>query len=69
MPDREDFVAWVQTTLYDAELALHNGDAASRNAFGQREVDELFAFLAKSFSHCPSFEIEFRAYDVVRDVA
>ena len=28
MTDRDDFLAWVKTTLYQAELALHNGDAA-----------------------------------------
>jgi hypothetical protein len=32
MTDRDDFLAWVKTTLYDAELALHNGDAAPRRA-------------------------------------
>ncbi len=29
MTDRDDFLAWVKTALYEAELALHNGDAAS----------------------------------------
>lgn len=28
MTDRDDFLAWVKTTLYEAEFALHNGDAA-----------------------------------------
>src|SRR5215204_5879376 len=32
MTDRDDFLAWVETTLYEAELALHNGDAAPRRA-------------------------------------
>ncbi|MBD1544585.1 nuclear transport factor 2 family protein [Arthrobacter sp. IA7] len=32
MTDRDDFLAWVKTTLYQAELALHNGDAAPRRA-------------------------------------
>jgi len=32
MTDRDDFLAWVKTTLYEAELALHNGDAAPRRA-------------------------------------
>jgi ketosteroid isomerase-like protein len=32
MKDREDFLAWVRTTLYQAELALHNGDPAPRRA-------------------------------------
>jgi ketosteroid isomerase-like protein len=30
--DRDDFLAWIKTTLYEAELALHNGDAAPRRA-------------------------------------
>ncbi len=30
MTDREDFLAWVKATLHEAELALHNGDAAPR---------------------------------------
>lgn len=86
MNEREDFLAWVQTALYQAELALHNGDAAPRralwsrnepvsvlgawrNANGQRELDELFTGLAKSFSDCTSYVFELQAYDVVGDMA
>jgi ketosteroid isomerase-like protein len=36
MTDREKFQAWVETTLYEAELALHNGDAAPRRALWSR---------------------------------
>ena len=36
MTDRDDFLAWVKTTLYQAELALHNGDAAPRQALWSR---------------------------------
>ena len=36
MTDRDDFLAWVKTTLYQAELALHNGDAAPRRALWSR---------------------------------
>ena len=36
MTDRDDFVAWVETTLYEAELALHNGDPAPRRALWSR---------------------------------
>lgn len=32
MTDRDDFLAWVRTELYAAEVALHNGDAAARRA-------------------------------------
>jgi ketosteroid isomerase-like protein len=84
--DRDEFLAWVKTTLYDAELALHNGDAAARrvlwsrndpvsvlgawrNAHGQRQLDELFASLARSFSDCTSYELELQAYDVVGEMA
>ena len=36
MTDHDDFRAWVETTLYEAELALHNGDAAPRRAIWSR---------------------------------
>ena len=36
MTDRDDFLTWVKTTLYEAELALHNGDAAPRRALWSR---------------------------------
>ena len=36
MTDRDDFLSWVTTTLCDAELALHNGDAAPRRALWSR---------------------------------
>jgi|SRR3954470_5539168 ketosteroid isomerase-like protein len=32
MTDRENFLAWVRGALYDAEVALHNGDPAPRRA-------------------------------------
>jgi ketosteroid isomerase-like protein len=32
LSDRDDFLEWVRTRLHDAELALHNGDAAPRLA-------------------------------------
>ena len=32
MTDRDDFLTWVKTTLHQAELALHNGDAVPRRA-------------------------------------
>jgi ketosteroid isomerase-like protein len=34
--DRDDFLAWFTTALYEAELALHNGDAAPRRALWSR---------------------------------
>jgi ketosteroid isomerase-like protein len=36
MTDRDDFLAWVTSALYEAELALHNGDAAPRRALWSR---------------------------------
>jgi ketosteroid isomerase-like protein len=36
MSDREDFLTWVKTALYDAELALHNGDVGPRRALWSR---------------------------------
>jgi ketosteroid isomerase-like protein len=36
MTECEDFLAWVKTTLYQAELALHNGDPAPRRALWSR---------------------------------
>src|SRR3954451_5387946 len=36
MTEREDFLAWVETALYEAELALHNGDPAPRRAIWAR---------------------------------
>lgn len=36
MADSEDFLTWVRSALYDAELALHNGDAAARRALWSR---------------------------------
>ena len=34
--DREEFLARTKTALYEAELALHNGDAAPRRALWSR---------------------------------
>jgi ketosteroid isomerase-like protein len=36
MTHSDDFLAWLKTTLYEAELALHNGDAAPRRALWSR---------------------------------
>jgi len=36
MTDRDRFRAWVESDLYAAELALHNGDAAPRRALWSR---------------------------------
>ena len=37
MTEREDFLAWIKTTLHEAEVALHNGDAAPRRALWSRK--------------------------------
>jgi ketosteroid isomerase-like protein len=36
MPECEDFLAWVKTSLYQAELTLHNGDWAPRRELWSR---------------------------------
>lgn len=36
MSDRDAFLTWVKTAMYEAELALHNGDAAPRRALWSR---------------------------------
>ncbi|MGO4191624.1 DUF4440 domain-containing protein [Arthrobacter sp. YAF17] len=36
MSDRDEFLAWVQSELHDAELALHNGDAGPRREIWSR---------------------------------
>jgi hypothetical protein len=36
MTDRDAFLGWVKTALYEAELALHNGDASPRRALWSR---------------------------------
>jgi ketosteroid isomerase-like protein len=36
MTDRDEFLNWVNTALYDAERALHDGQAAPRRALWSR---------------------------------
>ena len=36
MDVRDEFLAWVHTDLYEAELALHNGDAGPRRLLWSR---------------------------------
>ncbi|KRE78524.1 nuclear transport factor 2 family protein [Arthrobacter sp. Soil763] len=36
MTDRDDFLVWVTSVLYRAEVALHNGDAGPRRAIWSR---------------------------------
>ena len=36
MTDSDAFLAWIRTALYEAELALHNGDAGPRRALWSR---------------------------------
>jgi ketosteroid isomerase-like protein len=86
MPESDEFLVWVKTVLHEAEVAMLNGDTASRraiwsrkepvsilgaarNAVGQQEIDESFAWLASIFSHCTSYAFELRSYDVAGDMA
>ena len=34
--ERDEFIAWVQSDLYDAEFAVHNGDAGPRREIWSR---------------------------------
>jgi len=36
MTDSDAFLAWVKSALYDAEVAVHNGDAGPRRAIWSR---------------------------------
>lgn len=36
MTDRDSFLLWITTDLYEAELALHNGNSAPRRAIWSR---------------------------------
>src|SRR5215217_5493013 len=36
MADRDEFLTWVKTALYDAERALHDGQSAPRRALWSR---------------------------------
>jgi ketosteroid isomerase-like protein len=36
MSDREEFLTWVRSVLWDAEVAIHNGDAGPRRAIWSR---------------------------------
>jgi hypothetical protein len=36
MTDSSEFLAWVNSALYQAELALHNGDSSQRRAIWSR---------------------------------
>jgi ketosteroid isomerase-like protein len=36
MDDADDFLAWVRSALYRAEMALHDGDSAPRRALWSR---------------------------------
>lgn len=46
MSSDDDFLTWVKSVLYEAELALHNGDVAPRRAIWSRNepVSVLGAF-------------------------
>jgi ketosteroid isomerase-like protein len=36
MSNREEFLTWVRSVLWDAEVAIHNGDAGPRRAIWSR---------------------------------
>ncbi len=52
MTDRDEFLAWVRSTLYDAEVALHNGDANPRRAIWSRnEPVTILGALRNAYGH------------------
>jgi len=61
MTDHEEFLAWVRTSLYEAELSLHNGDAAPRRALWSR--NEPVSILGARWSGPPALP---RSTDVWR---
>ena len=56
MTDRDDFLAWVETALYEAEVALHNGDAGPRRAIWSR--NEPVSILGALRNACGHQEVE-----------
>ena len=56
MTDRDDFLAWVTTALYEAEVALHNGDAGPRRAIWSR--NEPVSILGALRNACGHHEVE-----------
>jgi hypothetical protein len=71
MAEVDDFLDWVSNDVRAAETALHDGDATARREIWSHgaEVDELFAFLERSFSGCTSHVYEILAADVIGDMA
>jgi hypothetical protein len=85
MTDRDEFLAWVRTALYEAEVRCTTATpprralwsrhepvsvlGAARNAYGQQEIDELFAALGSSFSDCTSYAFDLQACDVAGGMA
>src|SRR3954447_9012649 len=58
MSDREEFVEWVRTRLYEAELALHNGDAAPRLAiWSTREPVSVLGAWKTATNHAEATEL------------
>ena len=52
MTDRDDFLAWVNSALYKAELALLNGDAGPRRALrSHQEPVSILGALRNAYGH------------------
>ena len=52
MTDRDDFLTWVKSALYDAEVALHNGDASPRRAIWSRnEPVSILGAVRNAYGH------------------
>ena len=64
MSDRDDFLEWVRTRLYDAERALHDGDAGPRLAIWSIREPVTVLGAAKSATNYPEANELFHALEV-----
>ena len=63
MSDHDDFFEWLHTRLYDAELALHNGDVAPRLAIWSTTEPVTVLGAWKSTPDCPETNEPFDALE------
>ena len=58
MSEREEFLTWVRTTLRDAEVAIHNGDASLRRAiWSERDPVTLLGAVTNAYGQEPLDEL------------
>lgn len=62
--DRDDFLTWVRTTLREAEIAIHNGDADPRRAIWSRnEPVSVFGAIKNARGHPDSVMITLSGFE------